>query len=155
VVFGMVRANQPEDPDLLCEMDQRIFSPADCFSDPVLWEEYRSYWIIGDERRVGSVALGPGLAFSGDPEEDKREPGSLYLASIGVLPEERRKGASSFALGWIYYFALSGDDGCSFRRISSNCRRSNDPSLCLHLKRGFKVLRSVEGFYKDPVEAAI
>lgn len=135
----------------LIALDARMFLPSDRFDDPGDWQEYIAFWIVVDGQVVGSIAFGLNVEFSGSWDIDKSNPGSLYIASTGILPEFQQKGIGNIVKQWEIDWAKSH----GFKRISTNCRASNQGSLRLNAKFGFKVISEIPHYYEDPDEPAI
>lgn len=145
-----IRRVRPDEMGLLCELDVKIFDN-DGFDTPDLWEGLEIYFIIINQRVVGSLAfrLHSDVSESYEGEYPYLH-NSLYLVSIGILPEKQKRGIGSIAMTWIANHARKH----GFSRIVSNARKSNLPSLRLHQKLGFEITCTFPGYYKDPDEDA-
>lgn len=144
------RPVRPKEMDILCDLDTTIFGEEDGFTTPDLWEGLEIYFIVTD-KIIGSIAF----RHHSDVSEsyEAKYPylnNSLYLVSIGILPEKQAKGTGSKAMTWLLDYAC----GYGFSRIVSNARKSNLPSLRLHLKAGFKITHTIPGYYEKPDEDA-
>ncbi len=152
---------------LLCELDVKIFSN-DGFESPKDWDGLETYFIVIDQEVVGIIdqQIIGSIAFRhhSDVSESYEAEypylhNSLYLTSIGILPEKQAMGLGSMAMVWLVDYArrygISQRAGDGFRRIVSNARKSNLPSIKLHLRLGFKIIRVIPGYYKDPNGDAI
>lgn len=153
-----VRRVMPDEMDLLCEFDQNIFGN-DGFDTPDLWEGLEIYFILLNQEIVGSLAFRHHSDVSeGYEAEYPYLHNSLYLVSIGILPEKQARGIGSMAMTWLIdyvnKYAHSQRAGDGFRRIVSNARKSNLPSLRLHQKFCFEIIRTIPGYYEDPNEDA-
>src|SRR3990167_6244479 len=144
VSFRRVR---PDEVDLLCELDVKIFG-GDGFESPEDWEGLEIYFIVTDQevvkiidqQIVGSIAFRHHSDISENHEaEYPHLHNSLYLVSVGILPEKQARGIGSMAMAWIVDYARR----YGFSRIVSNARKSNLPSLRLHKKFKFKIIRTI------------
>jgi ribosomal protein S18 acetylase RimI-like enzyme len=138
------------DADALCALDAKIFLPSDCF-EPAYWADYEVFWIVVDGQIVGSIALGLNMVFSGDWKVDKKNPGCLYIASTGILPEFQHKGVGNFVKQWEIDWARSH----GYAEISTHCRKSNVGSLRLNTKFGFEIIGELLDYYTDPIEPTV
>jgi ribosomal protein S18 acetylase RimI-like enzyme len=145
----IIPADTQIEAEALAALDEKMFLPADCFPEPEDWRTYSAFWIMADGQIAGSIALGLDMEFSGDRDIDKPCPGCVYLASTGILPEFQRKGIGNFAKQWEIDWARSH----GFKRISTHCRKSNQGSLRLNQKFGFKVIGEFSDYYEEPTEA--
>ena len=136
---------------LLCELDVKIFG-SDGFESPKDWEGLEIYFIVIDQQIVGSMAFRHHSDVSGNHEaEYPYLHNSLYLASIGVLPEKQGIGTGSIAMTWLIDYAYRN----VFTRIVSNARKSNLSSLRIHQKFGFETTRTITKYYEKPDEDAV
>lgn len=141
------RAIVPDEIDELCGFDRRAFAsfPADLF-DAEDWAQFVSHWMIVDGEIVGCSAM----VHNKDFDETAR-PGSLWIASTGVAPEQRRKGFGKILKQWQIQYAKEN----GFRVIVTNMRQSNIPIIKLNEKLGFIKRELCQGYYSDPLEDAI
>ena len=144
-------ADSIADAEALSALDRRIFPPGDCFADLTWWGDCECFWIIVDGQPIGSIALGLDMEFSRSWDEDNPSPGSMYLISVGILPEFQKRSFGSVAMQWLIHYARSK----GFARISTNCRKGDVGSLRLHKKFGFRVVDEVSDYYRNPVETAV
>jgi ribosomal protein S18 acetylase RimI-like enzyme len=136
----------PDEMDALRDFDQKIFGdyPDDLFS-PEEWGGLESYWVLMNGVPVGCIALEHDIDFDGEPK-----PGSLFIASTGLLPDYQGRGYGSTIKEWeIDYGRRHG-----FKLIVTNARESNTRSIRLNEKFGFKVRETALGYYSNPKESA-
>ena len=146
------RATLPRELRRLVAFDHKVFKKADWFpkSD---WENYESYWMIVDGVTVGCCAFVHHVDFQDDPdEENPPRQGSLYIPTTGILPRFQGKGFGDLLKCWQIAYA-----GChGFKRIVTNCRRSNRPMVALNKKFGFRIIRRPKAmYYEDPPEPTV
>ena len=127
------KANSIKDAKRLSELDRRMFE-YDAFAEHE-WLGCKCFWIIADGERVGSIAM-------------KHEKDFLYIVSTGILPEFQGRGIGDFAKRWEIEYAKNH----GFKRIESHVRLSNEKSLRLNEKHGFKMIKVEKDFYKNPSE---
>jgi ribosomal protein S18 acetylase RimI-like enzyme len=141
------KARIPEELPALCDFDRRIFHeyPADLFS-PETWEHLETWWLIADGEKVGCSAFLPNVDY-----DERRQPGTLYIMTTGVLPEYRNRGYGQAQKQWQIEYARSH----GFKKIVTNSRQSNTRMIELNRKYGFKVRGLVPDYYHDPAEAAV
>lgn len=126
------KATLPKEKVRLVAFDHWVFRRADWF-DPDDWDSYESYWMVVNDRRVGCCAFERNVDFEVDPDKDSGpRRGSLYLASMGILPDDQRKGYGERFKRWQIAWARRH----GFTRIVTNCRRSNRPIIQLNQKFG-------------------
>lgn len=146
------KAVLPFDLRSLAAFDRKVF-PSDHF--PIdQWRTYESYWLLVNKRRVGCCAFERHVDFTDDIREDGANvprPGSLYIASTGVLPKFQGTGFGQLMKCWqITYARLQG-----FERIVSNTRKRNARMLALNKKFGFRIVRTTPRYYSDPTDATV
>lgn len=119
----------PDEIEALLDFDRKAFAsfPADLF-DPEDWAQFTSHWMIVDGEIIGCSAI----VHDADYDETAR-PGSLWIASTGVLPEYRRKGFGKMLKEWQIRYAKEH----RFKVIVTNMRKSNSPIIRLNEKLGF------------------
>ena len=93
-----IRRVRPDEMGLLCELDIKIFD-GDGFDTPDLWQGLEIYFIVIDQRVVGSLAF----RYHSDVSESYEAEyphlhNSLYLVSIGILSEKQEEGTGSVAM---------------------------------------------------------
>jgi ribosomal protein S18 acetylase RimI-like enzyme len=149
------RAMLPEEIRSLVIFDHKAFHkyPRDWFDD-VDWQAYDAWWMIVDGRKIGCCAFELDVDFQDDIRADGENPslpGSLYIATTGILQQFRGLGFGSFLKNWqILYARRHG-----FTRIVTNTRKSNRPMLALNRKFGFKVMRTTPNYYGSPPEPTV
>ena len=140
-----IRRARPDEMGLLCELDRKIFSEADAFDTPDLWEGLETFFITKDNAVVGSTALRQNTDVSRRSHEDNYVDclNSLYIVSTGILPTWQSRGIGSIVKAWqIDYGRKHG-----FSRIVTNTRASNLKSIRLNQKFGFKIINTVPNWY--------
>jgi len=158
-VLVSFRRVRPDEVDLLCELDVKIFG-GDGFESPEDWEGLEIYFIVTDQevvkiidqQIVGSIAFRHHSDISENYEaEYPHLHNSLYLVSIGILLEKQGGGIGSMAMTWLIEYARKHE----FTRIVSNARKSNLPSVKLHRKFGFETTCTIPKYYEKPDEDAV
>ncbi len=140
------KAAIPDEIGTLCNFDRKIFGsyPDDLFS-PDEWAEFESYWVLVNGVTIGCVALEHDVDYDEEPK-----PGSLYVASTGLLPGYQGRGYGSTIKKWQIDYARQH----GFEVIVTNARESNTRSIRLNQKFGFKVRETAPGYYSNPDESA-
>jgi ribosomal protein S18 acetylase RimI-like enzyme len=77
--------------------------------------------------------------------------GTLYIASTGIIPEFQSVGLGRLMKAWQVSYARYH----SFRRIVTNCRKSNVAMIGLNKGFGFRVTRTTPHYYSDPDEPTV
>ncbi len=131
------KAVLPRELRSLVRFDRKIFSIADRFNGSD-WKEYESYWLLVDGKKVGCCAF----------EARDR---SLYIATTGILPQYQRLGFGDLMKSWQVTYARQH----GFARIVTNTRKRNAAMIGLNKKHGFKAIRTVSGYYKDPPDSTV
>lgn len=145
----MVEADPARDKAKLLELEHKIFS-TDRFD---AWDGYTVFFVVLGENiaePVGSIAFVPNLTIGKSWDEDAKSPGTLWLVSIGILPEFQGRGIGTDVMRW----ATSWFRELGFHRLTSNFRVSNLNSRSLHKKCGFQFAEVVPNYYHDPTEHA-
>ncbi len=132
-----LKVRLPADLQRLVTFDHHAFAKSDWFASGD-WKEYTSYWMLVNNRRVGCCAFQP----QGD---------SLYIASTAILPEKQGIGFGQLLKAWQIAYARSN----GFKRIVIHTRKSNRAMIAVNRKFGFRVVRTVAGYYADPVEPGV
>jgi ribosomal protein S18 acetylase RimI-like enzyme len=137
----------PGEIDALLAFDRKAFAnfPADLF-DAEDWAQFKSHWMIVDGEIVGCSAIVRDEDF-----DETSKPGSLWIASTGILPEHRRKGLGQMLKEWQIGYAREH----GFRVIVTNMRKSNSPIIRLNTRLGFTIREISPEYYSDPPEDAI
>src|SRR3989344_5704459 len=140
-----IRRVKPDEMGLLCELDRKIFSEADAFDTPKLWEGLETFFVTNYDIVVGSTALRHDTDVSRRSHEDDYVGclNSLYIVSTGILPTWQGCGIGSIVKAWqIDYGRRYG-----FNQIVTNARASNLKSVRLNQKFGFKIVDTVPNWY--------
>jgi ribosomal protein S18 acetylase RimI-like enzyme len=147
------KATLPKDARSLVIFDHKAFADyqADWF-DAEDWASYESWWLVVDGIKAGCCAFDRDTDFQErhDPEL-RRRPGSLYIASTGILPRFRGQGFGDLIKRWQILYARHH----GFKRIVTNSRQSNLPMIGLNRKHGFKVIRTSPDYYENPPEPVV
>ncbi len=147
------RAIVPREIPSLVAFDHKTFPRADWFS-AADWKHYEAYWMIAGKTKAGCCALQPHVDFQEDIREDGVNPpcpGSLYIASTGILPRYQGMGFGRLLKSWeISYARYHG-----FTRIVTNMRKSNAAMIRLNRQFKFRVVRTTPDYYRDPAEATV
>ena len=137
----------------LLTFDRKVFSAADRF--PVeYWKRVHSYWMLIDGVKAGCCAFEKNVDFQEDQREDgmnPRLPGSLYIATTGILPRFQGRGFGRLLKSWQIAYAI--DDG--FDRIVTNTRRRNKAMVHLNKSFRFEVIRVTPRYYSEPTDATV
>lgn len=78
----------------------------------------------------------------------KRSEGAVWIATIGVLPEYRRRGTGAALL-------QSVEAGTNLPRIKLNVRTSNLPAIRLYEELGYRHSNTWYSYYQDGEDALI
>ena len=137
----------PDDIRALCDFDRKVFGayPEDIFS-PEDWAELESYWMVVNGDAIGCLALNRDVNYDEEPR-----PGCLYIETTGVLPEYQGQGFGTRMKEWQIEYAMQN----GFRVIVTNARQSNDSSIRLNRKFGFRTREIVPDCYSNPDEPAV
>ncbi|HVP00421.1 MAG TPA: GNAT family N-acetyltransferase [Bryobacteraceae bacterium] len=131
------KAALPRELRALIAFDRRVFPAADRFN-AAYWQEVESWWMF-----VGGVKAGC-CAF------EKRGK-TLYLSTTGLLPRFQEQGLGAILKSWeVAYARYHG-----FRRVSAHCRKRNTRMIALNRQFGFRIVRTIRGYYTDPEDAAV
>ena len=139
-----IRAELPRDLRALIAFDRRVF-PSDHFG-AADWKRYEAYWLVVDRRRIGCCAFEKNV----DSDENKRK-GSVYISTTGILPAYQGMGFGTLMKAWQIAWARRH----GFRRIVTNTRKRNAAMIALNRKFGFRVVRTIPGYYDDPPDSAL
>lgn len=140
-----IRRTRSDETDLLCKLDEIIFGEEDGFTTPDLWEGLETFLIFNEGAAIGSIALRHNTDVSEQGYEDDyiERAGSMYLVSIGVLPEWQGNGIGKVAMAWLVDYGREQ----GFERIVSNARSSNQRSINLHVAIGFRITKTIPNWY--------
>jgi ribosomal protein S18 acetylase RimI-like enzyme len=147
------KAIKPKEIRSLVIFDHKVFHRADWFL-PDDWSAYESWWMIVDRQKVGCCAFGLHKDFQDDVREDRESPdlpGSLYIATTGILQRLRRQGFGTLLKSWQISYARHN----AFTRIVTNTRKSNTAMIRLNEKFGFRVIRTTPDYYEEPREPTV
>jgi len=147
------KATLPEEALKLRELDVLLFG-SDAFEVDYWRRLPASYWVSVDHRIVGCTAFSHHTDFQEDLREDGEnvfQEGTLYIETTGILPEYRGRGLGTCIKRWQVGYARQN----GFKRIVTNCRKSNSAIIALNERHGFSVIRTTEAYYEDPIEATV
>ncbi len=77
--------------------------------------------------------------------------GVLYIATTGILPRYQGQGLGAVLKSWQVAYARRH----GFQRMVTSSRASNAAMIALNGRFGFQIARRIEGYYTDPLEAAV
>lgn len=140
------KALLPQDAVALWNLDVAVFAK-DAF-DQALWLVLESYWILVDAQVAGCAAFIHHADFQEYLREDAQntpQSGTLYIQSIGLLPEYRGQGLGTRIKAWQIEYAKQN----GFRRVVTNCRESNAAIISLNKKFGFQPTQTTPDYYED------
>lgn len=143
----------PKELRSLMAFDRKVFTASDLFP-AAYWKACESWWMLIDGAKAGCCAFQRDLDFQEDLHEDgwnPHAPGSLYIATTGLLPEYQGKGFGPLMKAWQIAFARRN----GFRRIVTNTRRRNKRMIELNTRFGFKILRTTPRYYAEPTDATV
>jgi ribosomal protein S18 acetylase RimI-like enzyme len=146
------QATIPDELRSLVAFDRKVF-PADCFPASE-WRHYESWWLLLNQRKVGCCAFEPNVDFQDDFNPgtgNPKLPGSLYIASTGILPRYQHQGLGQLFKSWQLAYAQRR----RYTRIVTNTRRSNAAMIALNRKFGFRIIRTTRAYYANPTEATV
>ncbi len=127
----------PSELPALMSFDRKIFPAADRF-DAAYWQDVESWWMFVDGKKAGCCAF-------------ERRGKTLYLSTTGLLPPFQGRGLGALLKSWqIAYARYHG-----FRRLSAHCRKSNKRMIALNQEFGFRMVRTIRGYYTGPGDAAV
>jgi ribosomal protein S18 acetylase RimI-like enzyme len=142
----------PDELRALTYFDRKIF-PTDHFPASA-WRACETWWLLVDGRKAGCCAFEKHVDFRDDLSHDGENPphpGSLYIATTGILPRCQRQGLGTLMKAWqIAYARRHG-----FHRIVTNTRKSNKVMISLNRRFGFRILRTTPHYYADPDESTV
>jgi ribosomal protein S18 acetylase RimI-like enzyme len=143
----------PKEIRSLVTFDHKAFHRADWFLRDD-WSAYESWWMVVDRQKVGCCAFELHKDFQDDVREDGGNPhlpGSLYIATTGILRRLRRQGFGTLLKCWQISYARHH----GFTRIVTNTRKSNKAMIELNKKFGFQVIRMTTNYYEKPCEPTV
>jgi ribosomal protein S18 acetylase RimI-like enzyme len=134
------KARMPGELRALMLFDRRVFPASDCF-DADYWRQCEAWWLLVSGVKAGCCAF----------EKPRAGSRSLYIATTGILPKYRGAGCGQLMKAWqIAYARLHG-----YKRLLTHTRAGNAPMIALNERFGFRIVRSVPGYYAEPEEAAV
>jgi ribosomal protein S18 acetylase RimI-like enzyme len=116
--------------------DRRVFPPADRF-DADYWRQCDVWWMLVNGAKAGCCAF----------EKDT----NLYIATTGILPKYQRQGLGALMKAWQIAYAKHH----GFDRLVTHMRKSNAAIITLNKRFGFRIVRTVEGYYEEPPEPGV
>lgn len=147
------RAVIPDEIRALLAFDRKVFPKADLFPTAA-WRQCESHWMIVDGARAGCAAFLLHVDFQEDVRDDgvnPVRPGTLYIATTGILPRYQGLGLGQLMKAWqVSYARYHG-----FHRIVTNTREGNHRMIALNRKFGFRVVRTTADYYSDPADATV
>jgi ribosomal protein S18 acetylase RimI-like enzyme len=139
------KAELPAEWRALVRVDHKIFPKADWFP-PSYWKVCEAYWLLVDGVRGGCCAFD-----LRHDDDGPLKPGSLYIASTGILPAFQGIGLGRLMKAWQLCYAQRN----GFTRIITTTRRKNARMIALNKAFGFRTVRKIPGYYADPPDAAL
>lgn len=147
------KAALPDEIRGLVAFDRKVFSASDRFPGSV-WKEFRSYWMVINDVKVGCCAFQEHVDFQEDIRADRTNPpldGSLFIASTGILPKFQGMGLGRLLKSWeIAYARYRG-----FDRIVTNMRKKNHAIFNLNQSFHFATVRTTPRYYSDPTDSTV
>jgi len=148
---------RPVDPERemrsLMAFDRKVFRPSDRF-DREYWKMLDTYWLIAKGVKVGCCAFEANVDFQEDFRDDGLNPplpGTLFIATTGILPRFQGQGLGRLLKSWeVAYARFHG-----FNRILTNTRKRNTRMIGLNRAFGFRIIRTSPGYYYDPPDATV
>jgi ribosomal protein S18 acetylase RimI-like enzyme len=149
--FRKVRT--PDELGSLLAFDRKVFSAVDRFPAEY-WRRVQSHWMLIDGVKVGCCALEKHVDFQQDQTDDgqnRRLPGSLYIATTGILPRFQGHGFGRMLKCWQIAYAWRHN----FNRIVTNTRERNKAMIHLNRKFNFEVIRITPNYYSQPTDSTV
>jgi ribosomal protein S18 acetylase RimI-like enzyme len=144
------KAILPDELGSLLAFDRKIFPNADRF-DRDYWKICESYWLLVGKTKVGCCAFEKNVDFHDELGNAPRRKGSLYISTTGILPRFQQQGFGALLKSWEVAYARYHE----FNRIITNCRKRNVRMIALNRQFGFKVVRTIPRYYREPTDAAV
>lgn len=146
-----VRAHIPTESKQLVRFDRKVFQ-GDAFPEE-MWRGMEAWWMLLGRRKIGCCAFQLHSDFKRDlnSADNPVRRGSLLIQSTGILPAARGCGFGTLLKVWQLSYARSG----KYKRVVTNCRKSNQAIIHLNRKFGFRKIMTVPDYYADPPEPAI
>jgi ribosomal protein S18 acetylase RimI-like enzyme len=133
------RADRQTELRSLLLFDRKVFQ-ADAF-DRDIWSDVDPWWMIVDGVKAGCSAFEP----------NEPAPGTLYIATTGILPRLQGRGLGRLMKAWQIAWARQH----GFQRIVTNHRASNKSMIQLNRCFGFRKTGRIPAYYSNPDEAAV
>jgi len=145
------KAIVPREINRLVRFDRTIFR-GDAF-DEEMWSECEAWWMVVDRRTVGCCGFqwNKGFQKSLDTNKSPTRKGSLLIESTGILPVFQGFGFGKVMKAWQIAYARYW----RFKRVVTNCRKSNRKMIDMNLQFGFRKVMTVQNYYEDPKEATV
>jgi ribosomal protein S18 acetylase RimI-like enzyme len=144
------KATLPQELRSLLAFDRKIFPPADRF-DALYWTTCESYWLLAGKTKVGCCAFEKHVDFHDAGGVAPRREGSLYISTTGILPRFQKRGFGALLKSWEIAFARYH----GFNRVITNCRKSNTRMIALNRRFGFRIVRTIPRYYREPADSAV
>ncbi len=142
------RVALPKDLRSLVIFDRKVFR-TDAFHRED-WLQYESWWLLVDGVKAGCCAFEKNVGIGPDGEMVP-EPGSLYVATTGILPRFQGQGLGALMKSWQLSYARRH----GFGRVVGTSRESNAAMIALNERFGFRVVSKIAGYYHEPLESAV
>jgi ribosomal protein S18 acetylase RimI-like enzyme len=145
------QAKIPTEIQTLARFDKKIFG-SDAFPRDA-WRIYHAWWMLLDGQKIGCSAFLQNVDFQPDIniEKNPRRPGSLYIASTGILPKFQGYGLGKLLKSWQIAHARYR----RFERIVTNTRQSNKAMIDLNRQFGFRKIQTVRHYHQNPQESTV
>ena len=134
------RALLPAELKALVAFDRKVFLAPDCF-DPEYWLACDAWWLLVSGRKIGCCAF----------ERPRPKARTLYIATTAILPGNRGLGYGRLMKAWQIVYA----NAHGYRRLTTHTRKSNRAMIALNRAFGFKLVKTVPGYYINPVEPGV
>lgn len=144
-----IRKATEDDAGRLREFDKGMFPEADWFSEKD-WRRFEAFWIEVDGTVVGSAGYWQDVGLWTD-DDPPASPGTLFLVTLGILPEHRRRGYAGMTVRW---FVEEGKRLGS-KTILSSHRYQNAGIIRIMRKHGFTTRYVMPDFYQGPPDDAL
>lgn len=141
---AFVKAELPRDLRSLVSFDRKVF-PSDHFG-AAEWRRYESWWLELDGRRIGCCAFERNTDCEG-----AACPGTVYIATTGILPAFQGMGFGQLMKAWQIVWARRN----GFRQIVTHTRKRNKAMIALNRKFGFRETGTIRNYYDDPPDSAV
>jgi ribosomal protein S18 acetylase RimI-like enzyme len=150
VRIKVIPAHVVRDAQLLYDLWHEIFGDDDNFTGLEEWIGHKCFFVVVANQAVGLIVLQHNFKCTVSADT-VRSYGSLFIAGTGIVSEFRGEGIGTFVKRWEINYARKN----RFKRISTNCRKSNARIIGLNQKFGFRIIRTVPYCYSNPEESAV